>query len=189
MDPVHSLMGECEARHFRAFGRFGLGLDEPYQHFQFAGRADFVAWDLDQRALLHIENRTRFPDFQEMAGAFNAKRAYLAESIGERLKVASCTSQTHVIAALWSSEVLHALRLRTDSFQALCPDGPEDFAGWWRGDPPSFANGSTLIVLDPLASGRQAPWIDLTQVATARPRHHGYADVAIQASGNIEPWP
>ena len=81
-DPVHSLMGEFEARQFRALG-VATGIDEPYQHFQFAGRADFVAWRLDPAALLHIENRTRFPDFQEMAGSFNAKRAYLGASLGE----------------------------------------------------------------------------------------------------------
>jgi len=67
VDPVHSAMGEFEARHFRALG-LAVGIDEPYQHYQFAGRADLIAWDLDRRALLHIENRTRFPDFQQVCG-------------------------------------------------------------------------------------------------------------------------
>jgi len=110
-DPVHSAMGELEARHLRGL-RFPVGLDEPYQHYQFAGRADVVAWSANRAALLHIENRTRFPDFQEMAASYNAKRAYLAEAIGERVGITRWSSQTHVIAALWSAEVLHALRMR-----------------------------------------------------------------------------
>jgi transcriptional regulator with XRE-family HTH domain len=108
-DPVHSAMGEFQAGHFRGLG-IPTGIDEPYQHYQFAGRADVVAWDLAAKAFLHIENRTRFPDFQEMAGSFNAKRAYLAEAIRGRLGVGRWNSQTHIIAALWTSEVLHALR-------------------------------------------------------------------------------
>ena len=91
-DPVHSAMGELEAAHFAGLG-FRVGIDEPYQHYQFAGRADLVAWDVDARALLHIENRTRFPDFQEMAGAFNAKREYLADSLATRAGV-TCVALT-----------------------------------------------------------------------------------------------
>src|SRR4051794_30888687 len=44
-DPVHSAMGEFEAGHLRdawSGRKMGIGLDEPYQHFQFAGRADLV---------------------------------------------------------------------------------------------------------------------------------------------------
>ena len=63
VDLVHSAMGELEARHLRQTGA-SVGLDEPYQHYQFAGRADVVAWDTHRRALLHLENRTRFSDFQ-----------------------------------------------------------------------------------------------------------------------------
>ncbi len=179
-DPIHSAMGELEAGHLRPFG-FSVGIDEPYQHYQFAGRADVVAWHLENAALLHIENRTRFPDFQEMAGAFNGKRAYLAASLGERVGVQRWRSQTHVIAALWSSEVLHALRLRQESFRALCPD-PTDagsaFSAWWSGTPPIAGATSLLIVLDPLAQGRQRPFIGLDEALTARPRHRGYAEVA-----------
>ena len=114
-DPVHSAMGELEARHLRSLG-ISIGIDEPYQHYQFAGRADVVAWDVSARALLHIENRTRFPDFQDMAGSFNAKKAYLAESIGARVGIDNWASQTHVIAALWTSEVLRALRCAANRF-------------------------------------------------------------------------
>jgi hypothetical protein len=59
-DPVHSAMREFEAAHLRRLGKnLRIGIDEPYQHYQFAGPADVVAWDLAARALLHIENRTR----------------------------------------------------------------------------------------------------------------------------------
>jgi transcriptional regulator with XRE-family HTH domain len=176
-DPVHSLMGEFEARHFRSIVD-GMGIDEPYQHFQFSGRADFVAWRLSPTtALLHIENRTRFPDFQEMAGAFNAKRAYLGPAIAERLGVRKWQTQTHVIAALWSAEVLHALRLRAESFQALCPGDAQVFGDWWAGGPPS-KSGVALVVLDPLATARERAWVGLDDAKRVRPRHAGYAEAA-----------
>jgi hypothetical protein len=44
------------------------------QFYQFAGRADVVAWNVEERALLHIEIRTRFPDLQEMAGSTSVSR-------------------------------------------------------------------------------------------------------------------
>jgi hypothetical protein len=152
-------------------------MDEPYQHYQFSGRADLVAWNLDAAALLHIENRTRFPDFQDMAGAFNAKRAYLGRVLAERIGIRRWASETHVIAALWSSEVLHAIRMRSNSFKSLCPDAPNDFAGWWAGQPPHTGRSAALVVLDPLAEGRQRPFIGLEEALVARPRHRGYADV------------
>lgn len=176
-DLVHSAMGEFESRHLRALGAV-VGIDEPYQHFQFAGRADVVAWNLERRALLHLENRTRFPDFQDMAGAFNSKRAYLGRALAERLNVATWSSETHVIAALWSSEVLHALRLRTESFRALCPDVTTSFDGWWSGATPSPGRTSQLVVLDPLASGRARPYLGLDAALVTRPRYRGYADLA-----------
>jgi transcriptional regulator with XRE-family HTH domain len=176
-DPVHSAMGEFEAGHLRRLG-YPLGLDEPYQHFQFAGRADVAAWDVQRRALLHLENRTRFPDFQEMAGSYNAKRAYLGASIASRVGVARWASETHVIVALWSAEVLHALRLRPESFRSLCPDAHDAFTAWWGGNPPTTGATSALIVLDPLANGRQRLFIGLDEAMSARPRHRGYAEAA-----------
>jgi transcriptional regulator with XRE-family HTH domain len=177
-DWVHSAMGEFEARRLRELGR-PVGIDEPYQHYQFAGRADVVSWDLDARALLHIENRTRFPDFGEMAaGAFTAKRAYLGAALAERVGTSRWASETHVIAALWSSEVLHAIRLRPESFRSLCPDGNAAFAAWWSGQPPPRGTISTLVVLDPLAAGRQRTFVGLDEALTVRPRHRGYADAA-----------
>ena len=176
-DPVHSAMGELEARHLRGL-QFPVGIDEPYQHYQFAGRADIVAWDVARAALLHIENRTRFPDFQDTAASYNAKRAYLAEAIGQRTGVTRWSSQTHAMAALWSSEVLHALRMRRESFRSLCPDPADAIAAWWRGEPPQSGNTSTLIALDPLATGRQRLFVGLDDAMTIRPRHLGYAQAA-----------
>ena len=83
-EPVHAAMGEVEASHLRAIG-FRVGIDEPFQHYQFAGRADVVAWSVECEALLHIENRTRFPDIQESFGSFNAKRRYLGADLAARL--------------------------------------------------------------------------------------------------------
>jgi hypothetical protein len=182
-DLVHSAMGEFEAIHLRGHD-VKVGIDEPYQHYQFAGRAPLVVWDIDARALLHIENRTHFPDFQEMAGAYKAKRAYLGEALAERLGIKRWVSETHVIAVLWSSEVLHALRLRTASFRALCPDPAQAFAAWWEGRPPKVGASSTLIVLDPGATGRQPEWISFDQALTARPRYRGYADAAATLARN-----
>jgi transcriptional regulator with XRE-family HTH domain len=175
-DVVHSAMGEVEAAHLRPLG-FGIGIDEPYQHFQFAGRADLVAWDLARRALLHLENRTRFPDLQETAGAYNAKRAYLGAALAARLGIARWASEAHVLVGVWSAEVLHALRLRQASFRALCPDGAAAFEGWWAGRPPATGTSSALVVLDPLAAGRQRRFVDLDAALDARPRHRGYAEI------------
>ena len=171
-------MGELEARHLRSLG-IPTGIDEPYQHYQFAGRADLVAWDAAAKALLHIENRTRFPEFQDMAGSFNAKKAYLADVIGARLGVDRWASQTHVIAAVWTSEVLHALRMRRELFRSLCPDPTDAFAGWWMAQPPTKGSHSVFVVLDPLVHGRQRQWIGLDDALVARPRHAGYAEVAV----------
>jgi transcriptional regulator with XRE-family HTH domain len=176
-DVVHSAMGEFEARHLRALG-LSVGIDEPYQHYQFAGRADGVAWDLERRALLHIENRTRFPNFQEMAGAYNAKRAYLASSIAGRLGVPRWATETHVMAALWSSEVLHALRLRPESIRSICPDEPTAFEAWWASALVPPGTSSTLIVLDPLATRRERAFATFADAGHVRPRHRGYARAA-----------
>jgi hypothetical protein len=81
--------------------------------------------------MLHVENRTRFPDLQGFAGSYDTKRAYLAPDLARRLGIeGGFRSVTHVVAALWSSEVLHALRLRTASFAAICPGSGDAFAAW-----------------------------------------------------------
>lgn len=183
LDPVHSAMGEFEAGHLRQT-RVAVGLDEPYQHYQFAGRADVIAWDLASRALLHIENRTRFPDLQEMAGSYNAKRAYLGRVLADRLGIDRWQTETHVVAALWSAEALHALRLRTESFRALCPDPVTAFEAWWRGEPPSSGKASMLVVLDPASSSRQRPFVALDVALGARARYRGYADAVARLAGS-----
>jgi transcriptional regulator with XRE-family HTH domain len=148
-DFVHAAMGECEARALAGPGR-RIAIDEPYQHYQFAGRADVLTWDREN--LLHIENRTRFPNAQEAAGAYNAKRQYLAGALSERLDLGprGWRSVTHVIACLWSAEALHVLRLRHASFAVLCPDRDDAFVAWLRASEPSAGITSTLILLDPL---------------------------------------
>ncbi len=178
IDPVHSAMAEIEATHLRGLGHL-VRIDEPYQHYQFAGRADLIAFNVDQRALLHIENRTRFPDIQAFAGSWNAKRAYLAAELAGRLGVrGGWQSVTHVVVALWSGEVLHTLRLRTASFEALCPDAPDGFDAWWRGAQARQVVHSSLVVFDPLAGQRRSRrrWVGLNSVATVDPRYRGYAD-------------
>jgi len=178
-DPVHAAMGEAEAAHLGALG-FEVLLDEPYQHFQFAGRADLVAVDRDRRALLHLENRTRFPDIQAAIGSYNAKRAYLAPQLANRLEIrAGFRSVTHVIVALWSAETLHTLRLRESTFRAVCPDPADDFGTWWDGTSPE-GNGqkSTLVLFDPLPGQRSTRrrWVSLDDLRTVDPRYRGYAD-------------
>jgi hypothetical protein len=113
-----------------------------------------------------------------MAGAFDAKRAYLGAALAERLGISRWASETHVIAALWSSDVLHAIRMRPEPFRALCPDGSATFAAWWTGQRVPRGMTSTLVVLDPLASGRQRKFVGLDGALTVRPRHRGYADAA-----------
>jgi transcriptional regulator with XRE-family HTH domain len=178
-DLVHAAMGELEARAIRQPGRT-LAIDEPYQHYQFAGRADVLAWDREN--LLHIENRTQFPNLQEAAGAYNAKRQYLAGSLGNRAGIGprGWRSVTHVMACLWSSEVLHAIRLRRASFDALCPDPPDALLAWLRGDPPAGGMTSTLVVLDPLVpfGSRRRTIASMDEPPRLDPRHRGYADAA-----------
>jgi|GEM_PF-1172773 len=191
-DVVHSALGELEAARFRRYA-LEVRLDEPYQHYQFAGRADLIAVDRDRRALLHIENRTRFPDIQAFMGSYNAKRAYLHGELAARLGLRGFASVTHAVVALWSSEVLHVLRMRHETFRSTCPDSTEAFAAWWDGKQPnhgtishgttsqgttSHGHSSTLVVLDPTASGRQRAWIDLERALIVRPRHRGYAEAA-----------
>jgi len=177
VDPVHAAMGEFEAAHLRSLG-LAIAIDEPYQHYHFAGRADMIAWSVSDRALLHIENRTRFPNLQEVAGSYNAKRAYLAPVLADRLGIrGGFESVTHVMAALWSAEVIHSLRMRSATFRSLCPDPTDAFEAWWAGRPPDRDRSSALVLLDPFARGPQRLWVGLeTALIGVRPRMHGYAD-------------
>ena len=178
-DFVHAAMGEIEARAVARPGRT-VAIDEPYQHYQFAGRADLLAWDVEN--LLHVENRTQFPNLQEAAGSYNAKRQYLAGALVERLDrgPGGWRSVTHVMACLWSSEVLHAIRLRRASFSALCPDPPDALHSWLRGEPPAAGVSSSLVVLDPLVpfGSRCRTIASVMESSRLDPRHRGYADAA-----------
>jgi transcriptional regulator with XRE-family HTH domain len=178
VDPVHAAMGELEAAHLRPLG-YPVSLDEPYQHYQFAGRGDVVAVAAEQRALLHLENRTRFPDIQGFAGSWNTKRAYLAASVAQRFGIPDVRTQTHVVVALWSSEVLHSIRLREQTFRSLCPDATYGFEAWWSGTPPTEGGStSSLVILDPLPGQRRSRrrWVGLDLVRSVAPRYRGYAE-------------
>jgi transcriptional regulator with XRE-family HTH domain len=186
-DPVHAAMGEIEAAHFRKLG-YEVRLDEPYQHFQFAGRADVAVIERERRALLHMENRTRYPDIQGFLGSWNAKRAYLADDLAKRLEIrGGWRSIDHVVVSLWSSEVLHSLRLRTETFRSACPDGVENFANWWAGTPAARGERTGLVILDPLPGQRSSRrrWVGLDEVRAVDPRYRGYADAlaALKAAG------
>jgi transcriptional regulator with XRE-family HTH domain len=180
-DVVHAAMGELEARRFHSLG-MRVAIDEPYQHYQFAGRADVLAWDLGRRALLHIENRTRFSNLQEAAGSYNAKRTYLADDLARRwgLGRAGWASVTHVVVALWSAEVIHAVRLRTESFRAMCPDPADDFDGWWSGVTPGARQAvSTFVLCDPDPDVRERfRFASLDDALRVRPRYRDYAEAA-----------
>jgi transcriptional regulator with XRE-family HTH domain len=178
-DPVHSAMGEVIAARMSRAGS-DVALDEPYQHYQFAGRADVLAWDRDRRALLHVENRTRFPNLQEAIGSYNAKRRYLASSVSERIGLRTGFEVvTHVMAGLWSSEVIHTARLRPATLRAICPDGPGAFEAWWAGERPlSSRVSSSFVLLDPAPRAGKRPFVGLEEAlaASLRPRFRGYAD-------------
>jgi transcriptional regulator with XRE-family HTH domain len=176
-DPIHAAMAEWFAQRLRRHG-FRLAIDEPYQHYQFAGRADVVAWTSDPAVLLHVENRTRFPNVQEALGSYNAKRRYLPPVLAERLGLrGGFRTVTNVMAVLWSAEALHDIRLRSATFAATCPDSLAGLDDWLSGSPPTERGStSTLVVVDPIATGRSRSRIGLVDVRTARPRFRGYAD-------------
>ncbi len=190
-DVVHAAMGELEAGRLRTFG-LKVAIDEPYQHYQFAGRADVVAWDPEARALLHIENRTRFPNIQEAAGSYNAKRSYLADDLATRWGLGrGWASVTHAIVALWSSEVLHAVRLRAQTFRALCPDEPASFEAWWAGRPATIRGvTSTFLLCDPSHGVRDGyRFATLEEALRVRPRVRDYPDAAARLSARVDRAP
>ena len=182
-DPVHAAMGEAFARPLLST-KVTVAIDEPYQHYQFAGRADVLAWSVERRALLHIENRTRFPNLQEAYGSYNAKRQYLPGVMADRLGLRSgFRTVAHVLACLWTGEVLHTLRKHGSSFAAVCPDPPDPLAAWLAGQPPLSGVTSSLVVVDPLSAGRERLFVGRAAVDRVRPRHRGYADVADRLRG------
>ena len=83
-----------------------------------------------------------------------------------------------MLVALWSAEVLHTLRLRTETLRSLCPDPADAFTAWWSGHPPIQGATASIIVFDPTAAGRQRTFCDLNDALRAKPRYRGYADAA-----------
>lgn len=187
-DPVHAAMGEALAARFRDRG-YRVGLDEPFQHYQFAGRADVVAWSAERSALLHIENKSRLDDIQDCFGVFNAKRHYLGTEMAARAGVVRWRSETHVMVVLWSAEVLRSLRAHASSFASVFPDPLDAFEFWWEGEPPASGRRSTLIVFEPLAGRRsdRRRWVSLAASAGVRPRYRDYPDAAtaLGAAGGL----
>lgn len=184
VDLVHGAMAEAQSAHLAALG-YAVAVDEPYQHYQFAGRADVLAWNVSGPHLLHIENRTRFPDLQAVAGSYNAKRAYLPGAVAHRLGIRRWASVTHVMAAVWSAEVLHAVRLRPATFRALCPDPAHRFSAWWAGVAPDPGTASSFVIFDPLPGIRSSRrrFVGLDEAMRVEPRYRGYADAASRLQG------
>lgn len=99
--------------------------------------------------------------------------------IAERLDIrGGWASVTHAIVALWSSEVLHSVRLRPATFRALCPHPIDVFTAWWSGAPSAAGSASTFVLLDPVARPRGRRLVDLDAALRVEPRYRGYAEVA-----------
>lgn len=140
-----------------------------------------MAWDLGARSLLHIENRTQFPNVQESLGSFGSKRAYLGAVLAERLGIgkAGWASETHVIAALWSGEVMHVLRARATTFRVACPDGLDAFGRWWSGRVVELPRLSVILALmDPAPDVRESFRFGSLDRMSGRPRYTDYAAAA-----------
>ena len=74
------------------------------------------------------------------------------------------------------------LRLRTATFAALAPDGPEAFTAWWNGTSPPKGTTSSLVIFDPLPGQRlsRRRFVGLADARTVEPRYRSYAH-ALQA--------
>lgn len=179
VDLVHAALVEAQAEHFRRLG-FNVRLDEPYQHYQFAGRADLVAWSRDAAALLHIEDKTELNDVQDAFGSFNAKRAYLGAELAARLGIGRWRSETHVVCALWSADVMRSIKHHRASFEAVCPDSLDAFEAWWSGRSPTTGKRSILLLFDPVEGRRsdRRRMVGLRELEGLRPRYRDYAEAA-----------
>ena len=181
-DAVHAVMGEVQARRFGT-GKRQVLIDEPYQHFRFAGRGDLVVVDRRGRALEHSENKTRIVNVGELSGSFNAKCLWLAGHVAERSGLRRFTSETHVLVLLWSEEVLAVARSLGRTLHSLGPQGTEPFAAWWDGMPLPGVHRS-LVVFDPVDRGTsQRQWVGLDEALEMRPRYRGYVDALAELRG------
>jgi transcriptional regulator with XRE-family HTH domain len=175
-DPVHAAIVEMLAARYAAQGRI-VAVDDPFQHYQFAGRADLAVVDPAGPDLLHHEVKTAIPNVGELAGAWNTKRQYLAGVLADRLGFGrGFRSITHVLTIAWTAECLHLVRLREATIRALGPDTADAFDAWWGGGrPPAPGTTSSVILLDPIDRPRAPAWVGLEDARTIRPRHAGYA--------------
>ena len=142
-----------------------------------------MSWRGTTRTCCTSRTGLDFRNLQEAAGAYNAKRQFLASSIAQRLDLGprGWRSITHVMACLWSSEVLYAIRLRRATFEALCPDPVESFEAWFQDDRPRRPGvTSVLVLLDPAVppGTRRRTIVGIAEVDRAVPRYRGYADAA-----------
>jgi transcriptional regulator with XRE-family HTH domain len=183
-DPVHAAIVEMLAARYAGQGRVGAA-DEPFQHFQFAGRADVTVVDPAGPDLLHHEVKTALPNIGELAGVWNVKRQYLARALADRHEIrGGFRSVTHVLTIAWTAECLHVLRLRAATIRSLGPDAPDAFARWWEGARPSAAGiTSTVVIFDPVERPRAPVWAPLADLGATRPRHRNYADLLRELRG------
>lgn len=185
-DPVHSAIVEMLASRYSAQGR-QVTADEPFQHYQFAGRADLAVIDLTGPDLLHHEVKTAIPNVGELAGAWNVKRQYLARALADRRAAPhGFRTVTHVLTIAWTADCLHAVRLREASIRSLGPDDSGAFEAWWRGDVPAVPRvTATVVLIDPVERPRASAWAPIADLPSSRPRHAGYASLlsALRAAG------
>jgi transcriptional regulator with XRE-family HTH domain len=186
-DPVHASIVEMLAARYSVQGRLVMA-DEPFQHYQFAGRADVTAVDSTDPAgpdLLHHEVKTALPNIGELAGAWNAKRQYLAASIAQRHGFRhGFRSVTHVLTIAWTAECLHVARTRGATIHSLGPDAPDAFARWWAGERPEApGTTSTVVIVDPIVRPRAPTWAALGEVRAVRPRYRDYAALLRELRG------
>lgn len=141
-----------------------------------------MAWDIERRALLQLESRTRVPNIQEALGSYGSKRAYLPRVLAERIGVGprGWRSVTNAIVALWSAEVIRVVRRRSQTFAAACPDPAAQLLAWWAGDRGGLPAGdsSTFVLVDPGSVRDRYRFASLEAATTARPRSTGYGDAA-----------
>jgi transcriptional regulator with XRE-family HTH domain len=176
-DPVHAAIVEMLAARHAGPGRLATA-DEPFQHYQFAGRADLAVIDPTGPDLLHHEVKTAIPNVGELAGSWNVKRQYLARVLAERHGIrGGFRSVTHVLTIAWTADCLRVLRLHAATFRTLGPDDPIGFTAWWEGGvPASPGSAASVVLLDPIQRPRAVPWIGIKALASVRPRHAGYAE-------------
>ncbi len=167
---MHAAVVELLAARYAAQGRV-VAADEPYQHYQFAGRADLAVVETAGPDLLHHEVKTAIPNVGELARAWNAKRRYLAAAIVERHGIRTgFRSVTHVLTVAWTADCLHVLWLREATIRSLGQDPSLSFAAWWDGGRPEAAGiTSTVVVIDPMARPRARVWAPLDRDAATSP--------------------